>query len=162
MNKTIFRTCAAGVIVMGLAVLPLSAKEAVRPAERKESPRTEREVRALPGGGMFMRGGMMGAQGADLMGTVSAVSADKQTFTLKDADGKETVVHVNPLTSIRSFPKDKAAAADDKDEKKKNAVRKAPDNSLALEDVKPGDWLAVKKFGTDTKVAEASHVIVAK
>ena len=107
MNKMIFKTCAAGVIAMGLVLLPLSAKDAGRfpdrkDAGRKDGPRAEHNMPSMPAfnGGFFHSGMMM--HGVNLMGTVSAVSTDKQTITLKDADGKETVVHVNPLTKTQT------------------------------------------------------------
>ncbi|MBQ2314679.1 MAG: hypothetical protein II187_07220, partial [Treponema sp.] len=84
-----------------------------------------------------------------------------------DADGKETVVHVNPLTKINSFPKEKTAPAApaEADENAKKSDRRpapVPNTSLALADIKAGDWIAVRKFDTDTKVVEASTVAVAK
>ena len=172
MNKMIFKTCAAGVIAMGLVLLPLSAKDAGRfpdrkDAGRKDGPRAEHNMPSMPAfnGGFFHSGMMM--HGVNLMGTVSAVSTDKQTITLKDADGKENVVHVNPLTKINSFPKEKTAPAApaEADENAKKADRRpapVPNTSLALADIKAGDWIAVRKFDTDTKVVEASTVAVAK
>ena len=77
----------------------------------------------------------------DFLGTVGTVNTETKVFTVKDSDGKETQVHVNPFTHLRQVGKK---------------------NEITLSDIKSGDWVAVKKFETETKTLEASRVIVVK
>lgn len=99
-----------------------------------------------------MHDGMMG--GFDLLGTVSSVDAGKQLVTIKDADGKETQVHVNPFTRIHEF------ALPEEPQPKNNSRPEI--NELKLEDLKAGTWVAVKKFKGETKVLEGARILVAK
>ena len=106
--------------------------------------------------------GMIGEdRKADLLGTVSAVDDSKQIVTIKDADGKETQVHVNPLTRIHEM--EKPETKPDSEDKNRPNERKWPEiNELKLEDLKAGAWVMVKKFDTETKTLEAARIMVAK
>ncbi len=104
---------------------------------------------------MKMPKGNDGIKQAELLGTISSVDASKQIVTVKDVDGKETLVHVNPFTRIRerNCAPGKAPA---------NKNNKRPEiNETKIEDLKVGSWVAVSKFDTETKILEASKIIVA-
>ena len=107
------------------------------------------------GMGMMKGHGGNGISKADLIGSVSAVNAEKSIVTVKDADGKETQVHVNPFTRIRE-----RLTPDGNKTNRRNLNR--DDNILALSDLKAGDYVAVTKFDSETKTIEASKIIVAE
>lgn len=92
-----------------------------------------------------------------LLGTISAISDDFTLLTVKNADGNEVKVHINPLTKIRE--KDLSAdSPDSKDNRdRRNAMQK---KTIEPKDIKVGDWVAVKKIDTDTKTLEARSIIV--
>ena len=95
----------------------------------------------------------------DVMGTVSAVSEKDSTVTIKDADGKETVIHVNPLTRITKIltvEEKEALKSDDTT----NTTKTQKAVSLTIADIKKGDWIAVAKMETETKVLEAKQIAV--
>ena len=104
---------------------------------------------------MMMPRGNGGIKNADLLGTISSVDASKQIVTVKDGDGKETLVHVNPFTRIREFDCEPGKAP------AKNNNKRPEINETKLEDLKVGSWVAVSKFDTETKILEASKIIVA-
>ena len=96
----------------------------------------------------------LGFLGVDLLGTVSSVSADKKTITVKDVDGKEITVHVNPFTRMHELPSP---------EKNPDKDRKDRFNfEVSFSDLKTGDYVAITKMKTETKVIEAAKIIVAK
>ena len=95
----------------------------------------------------------------DVMGTVTAISEKDSTVTIKNADGKETVIHVNPLTRIT-----KILTAEEKEALKSadttNKATRPKAASLSIADLKKGDWIAVAKMETETKVLEAKQIAV--
>ena len=101
----------------------------------------------------------------DVMGTVTAVSEKDSTLTIKDADGKETVIHVNPLTRIT-----KILTAEEKEALKSadatnntnttTSTTTQKSASLTIADIKKGDWIAVAKMETETKVLEAKQIAI--
>ena len=99
--------------------------------------------------------GKAAAPKADLFGTVSSLSPDNKTISVKDADGKETQVHVNPLTKIKSLP------VQAKGQSKENA-KKPEKKDSSFSDLKVGDWVMVSKIGGETKTLEAGRIMVAK
>lgn len=170
MKKTVFTTVAVAALVFGLGTSSAFANGKFFSDKNRQNccPQNGRmpEQMEMPNG-MGMRHGGMGMARADLFGTVSAVSADKKTLTVKDADGKETQVHVNPFTMLVSLPsaeERKAAFENRKDgERGKMGERKLPfENTLTLADVKVGDWVMVSRLGGETKTLEAGRICVAK
>ncbi|MBQ6781882.1 MAG: hypothetical protein IJP62_11760 [Treponema sp.] len=155
MKKTGIKTLLVTALVLGLAVTPAIAKSNPWNKGEKNSSHNERmhnrDDENIPG----RKGGFMG--GAAVVGTVSAISADKQLLTIKDADGNETYVHVNPFTRIESF-----LPPEEKDVTKAKTKEMPHPNALEFSDVKTGDWVAVRKMETETKVLEARHIVVAK
>ena len=153
MKKSVFTTIAVAALVFGIGTSAF-AKTPSRSNPHAHPMASERNCDG--------RNPMRGEQGkADLFGMVSAVSSDNKTLTVKDADGNETQVHVNPFTHVHALPTQEernAATAH-----KKPDERKFPEESaLSLSDVKVGDWLMVKKLGGETKTLEAARIIVAK
>ena len=93
------------------------------------------------------------------MGTVTAISEKDSTVTIKDADGKETVIHVNPLTRItKNLTVEEKEALKSDDTTNTTKTQKAV--SLTIADIKKGDWIAVAKMETETKVLEAKQIAV--
>ena len=95
----------------------------------------------------------------DVMGTVTAISEKDSTVTIKDADGKETVIHVNPLTRITKIltvEEKEALKSDDTT----NTTKTQKAVSLTIADIKKGDWIAVAKMETETKVLEAKQIAI--
>ncbi len=122
------------------------------------------------GGRNFAKGKMMmpkadnGIKNADLLGTITSVDTEKQIVTVKDVDGKESQVHVNPFTKIREFDLTGLKAQADRNKKRKEGseTMRPEINETKLEDLKEGSWVAVNKFDTGTKILEASKIILAK
>ncbi len=94
-----------------------------------------------------------GKNDVDLAGTVSKVEPEKGTLKIKDADGKEHNVHVNPVTRVKEIAP--------KAEGNKGPGKAAP-KDLLLADIKIGDFAMVMKLGGDTETLEAGKIKVAK
>ena len=127
------------------AELPVQkGKRAVAPVPAgRPLPQRSGFAPAAPAGkSLPKRNGFAPARKPDLMGTVSAVSQDNKILTVKDADGKETQVHVNPFTRFVTLG----------DKAKKSA----------LSDVQAGDWVVVSRFKGETKTMEASRIVLAR
>ena len=143
MNKTFGRSVALVCLLVGFAVLPASAAS----KKGKKLPKDD-DNRMPPPMMMMMHGGMGGEQhgmrlhGASVFGTVTAVKEADGIITVKDADGKEKQIHVNPLTRIIKEANGKM-------------------DELKIGDVKAGQWIAVHKFESDTETAEAQSIFVA-
>lgn|SRR5574344_549166 len=75
------------------------------------------------------------------LGTVSAVDSTASIVTVKNADGKDIQIHVNPYTFIRL------------------AGSKTPQK---ITDIKAGDWLGIDTFNTGTTVLEARHITITR
>lgn len=82
----------------------------------------------------------------DLMGTITAIDKNNKIITIKNADGKETKVHVNPYTKIG------------KPEMPGKHGQKPEKHSF--DDMKIGDWIALNKFVTETIILEAAHILL--
>ena len=169
MKKSVFTTVAVAALVFGMGTSSAFAKTPshANPFNHPMSPVSERNFMPKNPKANGMQKGMNHRpnhnvmQKADLIGTVSAVNTDTKTITVKDADGKETQVHINPFTHLNAIPtpEERKAAA----ESKKTGEKKSPSkNALTISDVKSGDFVAVKKMDTETKTLEAARIIVTK
>ena len=175
MKKTVITTVAVVTLVFGLGTTAAFAKGNRSWGQNQQNcPQQNRNMPPQMGMqngmgmnpmmgmmGMGMRQGGMKKEKADLFGTVSAVSTDKKILTVKDADGKETQVHVNPFTRLHAFPtaEERKAAF----ENRKSGEKKMPaENTLTISDVKVGDWVSVTKLGGETKTIEAGRICVVK
>ena len=107
MKSTITKSLAAMAIVLAVGITPVFAKgnsnaknnsnnQQQNQLNQKQQNQLNQKTTRSAGG---IHGGRM-LSNPDVMGTVSAVSEKDSTVTIKDADGKETVIHVNPLTRI--------------------------------------------------------------
>ncbi|WP_407425885.1 hypothetical protein [Treponema sp.] len=158
MKKSLFTSVAVAALVFGIGTSTAFAKEAGdlrgNPYGHPMNGVSEKDFEPRLSGPMAGHGGM-GIGGADVFGTVSSISEDKKILTVKDIDGKETEVHVNPFTRINSHNEE----IEPKDNKKE---RRHPMEEVKFSDVQKGDYVAVKKMNTETKTLEAAHIIVAK
>jgi hypothetical protein len=159
MKKTLM-IFAAAILLVTVGITAAFAKSQTRgnpyDSERGKSSRKEvskNDLRNAKENVKKTKPGQMGQY--DLLGTVSSVNADKQIITVKDADGKETLVHVNPFTRVVEFS---VRPVDTTPEKRPPE----PPKQLKLSDVKTGDYVAVKKMETETKTIEAAKIIIAK
>ena len=152
MKKNVIRTIAVGTLALALASAPVFAKDGSSAKGRKDFAKVERSARdsdsgkrAAPAKRSFRApgAGMQQFMQVSLMGTVTAVDAKALTLTVKDADGKDTKVHVNPYTRLAQSGESKPS-------------------ELKLEEVKVGDWVMVNKFETGTTVQEARFIHVKK
>ena len=159
MKKTVIKTLAVSALVIGLGTSAAFAKTQGR-ANSYGYPMGPFSDRNCDGpcfddGMMRGRGGMgMGIANADIIGTVSAVNEEKSVITVKDFDGNETQIHVNPFTRIheRMNPTDDA---------RRNRKGRDLDDEMTVSDVKAGDYVAVQKMNTESKTVEAARIIVA-
>ena len=92
---------------------------------------------------------------ACVMGTVTKVDAEENLVTVKNADGVNVQIHVNPLTVITKMAKPHMAR--NNDSKKEEAPKMI---FLSVSDVQEGDWLLANAFNTETRVVEAKSVCV--
>ena len=113
-------------------------------------------------GQMQKMGGHEGFKEIDLIGEVTATNAETQILTVKDADGKETQVHVNPFSHIAEKPD--APGEDEKEPARtKKDVREIMRHAqLNFSELKAGDYVAVKKMSTETKTIEAARILVVR
>ena len=181
MNRKIITTCATAALALALATAPAFAKSQNFSRKNADSAPWEQFQNGnrmnmpcpMNGPMQFPMNGHMQFPMArpmfpkkdgtlsnpSLLGTISAISDDFTLVTVKNADGNEVKVHINPLTKIR----EKVLSADKEDSKdnrdSKNARQKP---TLEPKDMKVGDWVAVKKIDTDTKTLEARSIIVVK
>ncbi len=168
MKKTLIKTIAVSSIIAGFGTASVFARsnKNVNPYNHPMGPDSEkgfeyhhsengRMNHRLPVNGFSMFNPM---HGADILGTVTSIDDNKQLITVKDADGNETKVHVNPFTRLVQFEKPAERTADTAD--KRRELPCLEDAGINLKDVKTGNWVAVKKFNTETKTIEAGHIIV--
>lgn len=102
------------------------------------------------------------------MGTITDINADTMIITIKDADGKNNKIHINPMTHMAKMPKfeksmEKTADNDveKKTEGKERKERKFQKfEKLTISDLKSGHWICVHRFNTDTETIEASFINV--
>ncbi|MCQ2610876.1 MAG: hypothetical protein MJ169_03925 [Treponema sp.] len=154
MNKSIVKKSLAAIAFLSLTLCAATAnpaknqKKNPRPDCRRPSPQR-----------------MIAQDEFNALGTITAIDQTASTITIADADGKESVIHVNPLTKIfeikkpgKDFKAEKAPAKDEKAEDKKPAFR--PPVFLDFTDLKTGDWIAMKKYHNGTKIPEAKILLI--
>ncbi|MCR5289957.1 MAG: hypothetical protein K6E51_08210 [Treponema sp.] len=97
-----------------------------------------------------------------IMGTVSSVNTDKGIISVKNADGNEINIHVNPVTHIF---KDNGPAPEQPDagtidrSNMRSFNNRRPDEAL-ITDIKKDDWVIINTFNTDTTTVEAAHIFI--
>ena len=167
MKSTIRKSLAAAAIVLVVGITPVFAKgnnnaknnsnNQQQNQLNQKSAKSDATARIGKSAGGKHGGKML--SNPDVMGTVTAVSEKDSTVTIKDADGKETVIHVNPLTRIT-----KILTAEEKEALKSanttNNTTTKKEASLTIADIKKGDWIAVAKMETETKVLEAKQIAI--
>ena len=182
MKSTITKSLAAMAIVLAVGITPVFAKGNSNAKNnsnnQQQSQQKQRSAKSdmkfnrgqtnnsanseTTGKSGRLNGGKHGGRmiaNPDVMGTVSAVSEKDSTVTIKDADGKETVIHVNPLTRItKILTAEEKEVLKSADTTNKATTQKAV--SLTIADIKKGDWIAVAKMETETKVLEAKQIAV--
>ncbi|MBR5033586.1 MAG: hypothetical protein IKX70_07975 [Treponema sp.] len=166
MKSTITKSLAAMAIVLAVGITPVFAKgnsnaknnsnnQQQNQLNQKQQNQLNQKTTRSAGG---IHGGRM-LSNPDVMGTVTAVSEKDSTVTIKDADGKETVIHVNPLTRItKILTAEEKEALKSTDTTNNTTTQKAA--SLTISDIKKGDWIAVAKMETETKVLEAKQIAI--
>ena len=89
----------------------------------------------------------------------NSLGGDYQAVNHEYADGKETVIHVNPLTRItKILTAEEKQALKSADTTNTTTTEKAA--ALTISDIKKGDWIAVAKMETETKVLEAKQIAI--
>lgn|SRR5574344_1854343 len=133
MNKKLSRTLAVSTVVLILAAVPAFAKGNNNNNNNRNDLQNTTQG---PKAGKPGKGGNY-----NVLGTVTAVNTTDSILTIKNADGKEVKVHVNPQTFIN--------------------VSGNTDN-IKIADVKVGDWAAIASFNTETTVIEARHIAITR
>ena len=168
MKSTIRKSLAATAIVLAVGITPVFAKgnfntknnsnnrqqNHMNQNQLDQNLQKQKSTKSTGG----RHGGKM-LSNPDVMGTVTAISEKDSTVTIKDADGKETVIHVNPLTRITKIltvEEKEALKSDDTT----NTTKTQKAVSLTIADIKKGDWIAVAKMETETKVLEAKQIAI--
>ena len=168
MKSTIRKSLATTAIVLAVGITPVFAKgnfntknnsnnrqqNLMNQNQQDQNLLKQKSTKSIGG----RHGGKM-LSNPDVMGTVTAISEKDSTVTIKDADGKETVIHVNPLTRITKIltvEEKEALKSDDTT----NTTKTQKAVSLTIADIKKGDWIAVAKMETETKVLEAKQIAV--
>ena len=170
MKSTITKSLAAAAILLAVGITPVFAKgntnaknnsnnqqQSQQNQMNQKSAKSDATGRAGKNAGGKHGGKML--SNPDVMGTVTAVSEKDSTVTIKDADGKETVIHVNPLTRItKILTAEEKQALKSADTTNTTTTEKAA--ALTISDIKKGDWIAVAKMETETKVLEAKQIAI--
>ena len=170
MKSTITKSLAAAAILLAVGITPVFAKgntnaknnsnnqqQSQQNQLNQKSAKSDATGRAGKNAGGKHGGKML--SNPDVMGTVTAVSEKDSTVTIKDADGKETVIHVNPLTRItKILTAEERQALKSADTTNTTTTEKAA--ALTISDIKKGDWIAVAKMETETKVLEAKQIAI--
>ena len=170
MKSTITKSLAAAAILLAVGITPVFAKgntnaknnsnnqqQSQQNQLNQKSAKSDATGRAGKNAGGKHGGKML--SNPDVMGTVTAVSEKDSTVTIKDADGKETVIHVNPLTRItKILTTEEKQALKSADTTNTTTTEKAA--ALTISDIKKGDWIAVAKMETETKVLEAKQIAI--
>ena len=168
MKSTIRKSLAATAIVLAVGITPVFAKGNFNTKnnsnnrQQNHMNQNQLDQNLLKQKSTKSTGGRHGGKmlsNPDVMGTVTAISEKDSTVTIKDADGKETVIHVNPLTRItKNLTVEEKEALKSDDTTNTTKTQKAV--SLTIADIKKGDWIAVAKMETETKVLEAKQIAV--
>ena len=170
MKSTITKSLAAAAILLAVGITPVFAKgnanaknnsnnqqQSQQNQLNQKSAKSDATGKAGKNAGGKHGGKML--SNPDVMGTVTAVSEKDSTVTIKDADGKETVIHVNPLTRItKILTAEEKQSLKSADTTTTTTTEKAA--ALTISDIKKGDWIAVAKMETETKVLEAKQIAV--
>ena len=168
MKSTIRKSLAATAIVLAVGITPVFAKGNFNTKNNSNNRQqnlmnqNQLDQNLLKQNSTKSTGGRHGGKmlsNPDVMGTVTAISEKDSTVTIKDADGKETVIHVNPLTRITKIltvEEKEALKSDDTT----NTTKTQKAVSLTIADIKKGDWIAVAKMETETNVLEAKQIAV--
>ena len=168
MKSTIRKSLATTAIVLAVGITPVFAKGNFNTKNNSNNRQqnlmnqNQQDQNLLKQKSTKSTGGRHGGKmlsNPDVMGTVTAISEKDSTVTIKDADGKETVIHVNPLTRITKIltvEEKEALKSDDTT----NTTKTQKAVSLTIADIKKGDWIAVAKMETETKVLEAKQIAV--
>ena len=170
MKSTIRKSLAAVAILLAVGITPVFAKgntnaknnlnnqqQSQQNQLNQKSAKSDATGRAGKNAGGKHDGKML--SNPDVMGTVTTVSEKDSTVTIKDADGKETVIHVNPLTRItKILTAEEKQALKSADTTNTSTTEKAA--ALTISDIKKGDWIAVAKMETETKVLEAKQIAI--
>ena len=168
MKSTIRKSLATTAIVLAVGITPVfakgnfNAKNNSNNRQQNHMNQNQLDQNLLKQKSTKSTGGRHGGKmlsNPDVMGTVTAISEKDSTVTIKDADGKETVIHVNPLTRITKIltvEEKEALKSDDTT----NTTKTQKAVSLTIADIKKGDWIAVAKMETETKVLEAKQIAV--
>ena len=168
MKSTITKSLAAAAILLAVGITPVFAKGNFNTKnnsnnrQQNHMNQNQLDQNLLKQKSTKSTGGRHGGKmlsNPDVMGTVTAISEKDSTVTIKDADGKETVIHVNPLTRITKIltVEEKEAL---KSDNTTNTTKTQKAVSLTIADIKKGDWIAVAKMETETKVLEAKQIAV--
>ena len=168
MKSTIRKSLATTAIVLAVGITPVfakgnfNAKNNSNNQQQNHMNQNQLDQNLLKQKSTKSTGGRHGGKmlsNPDVMGTVTAISEKDSTVTIKDADGKETVIHVNPLTRITKIltvEEKEALKSDDTT----NTTKTEKAAALTISDIKKGDWIAVAKMETETKVLEAKQIAV--
>ena len=168
MKSTIRKSLATTAIVLAVGITPVFAKGNFNTKnnsnnrQQNHMNQNQLDQNLLKQKSTKSTGGRHGGKmlsNPDVMGTVTAISEKDSTVTIKDADGKETVIHVNPLTRITKIltvEEKEALKSDDTT----NTTKTQKAVSLTIADIKKGDWIAVAKMETETKVLEAKQIAI--
>ena len=168
MKSTIRKSLATTAIVLAVGITPVFAKGNFNTKnnsnnrQQNHMNQNQLDQNLLKQKSTKSTGGRHGGKmlsNPDVMGTVTAISEKDSTVTIKNADGKETVIHVNPLTRITKIltvEEKEALKSDDTT----NTTKTQKAVSLTIADIKKGDWIAVAKMETETKVLEAKQIAV--
>ena len=168
MKSTIRKSLATTAIVLAVGITPVFAKGNFNTKnnsnnrQQNHMNQNQLDQNLLKQKSTKSTGGRHGGKmlsNPDVMGSVTAISEKDSTVTIKDADGKETVIHVNPLTRITKIltvEEKEALKSDDTT----NTTKTQKAVSLTIADIKKGDWIAVAKMETETKVLEAKQIAI--
>ena len=168
MKSTIRKSLATTAIVLAVGITPVFAKGNFNTKnnsnnrQQNHMNQNQLDQNLLKQKSTKSTGGRHGGKmlsNPDVMGTVTAISEKDSTVTIKNADGKETVIHVNPLTRITKIltvEEKEALKSDDTT----NTTKTQKAVSLTIADIKKGDWIAVAKMETETNVLEAKQIAV--
>lgn len=85
----------------------------------------------------------------DILGTITAISTDSKIITVKDIDGKESSVHINPITKLLKISKQDTGVRNN-------------NRQIDFTDIKTGDWVIIRNLYSETKIFEAAEIIVSK
>ncbi len=153
MKKTLVKRLALVALVLGLASTSVFAKNTGRqnnfPGQMwGMQGKNFHQNKGFPEMGMKVKKNSGAMSQPELLGTISSVDEKSGIITLKDIDGKEKKVHVNPFTALR--------------QKNDGKTSEKGKKSLEISELKAGDYLAVKKMKTETETIEAAKILVVR